>query len=322
MKNIRILNAEPENYNKEARAILESFASVDEEVLGREGLLDKIKDYDALIVRLGHRIDGEIIGKGHRLKVIATATTGLDHVDIEAAEERGIAIISLRGERAFLDTVTATAEHTFALLLALARHLPSAFESVKTGEWDRDKFRGIELQGKVIGVVGYGRLGRLVGGYSKAFGLKVLAFDPYVKIKDEWIQQVDFFDILDKCDIITFHVPLSSETYKLVSHKEIQKMKKGVLIINTSRGEVLDEKAILEGLHSGRLGGAAFDVLSEEWRGKPNWLYSNPLWKYAQNNDNVIITPHIGGATSESMKATEIFIAKKIKEFFKKEGLK
>lgn len=316
MKKIRILNAEPENYSKEARVILERFASIDEEVLDREGLIDKINDYDALIVRLRHRIDKGVIDKGHQLKVIATATTGLEHIDIKATKEKGIAIISLRGERAFLDTVAGTAEHTFALLQALARRLPSAFESVKLREWDRDKFRGIELQGKVIGIVGYGRLGRLVGNYSKAFGMKVLAFDPYVKIKDEWVQQVDFSDILDKSDIITFHVPLSSETYKRVSHREIRRMKTGVLIINTSRGEVLDEKAILEGLHSGKLGGAAFDVLSGEWTGKPDWLYSNPLWNYAQNNDNVIITPHIGGATIESMRKTEIFIANKLKKYF------
>lgn len=316
MKNIRILNAEPENYSREAKTILESFASVDEEVLDRKALMDKISDYDVLIVRLGHRIDGEIVDSGCRLRAIATATTGLDHIDIETAKEKGIAIISLRGERAFLDTVTATAEHTFVLLLALTRHLPQAFESVKMGEWNRDKFRGTELQGKVIGIVGYGRLGRLVGNYSKAFGMRVLAFDPYVTIRDQNIRQVDFSDILDKSDIITFHVPLSSETYKMVSHKEIQRMKRGILIINTSRGDVLDEEAILDGLRSDKLRGAAFDVLSGEMERGSDWLCSNPLWKYVQNKDNVIITPHIGGATSESMKATEIFIAKKIKKFF------
>ena len=159
MSRPRILNAEPDCYSAHARAALEEVADVTEEALDREALMTVLPDYDALIVRLGHRVDAPLLEAGPQLKVVATATTGLDHIDLEAAEDRGIEVLSLRGESEFLRGVVATAEHTWAILLALLRRIPLASAAAREGKWDRDSFRGGELNGKRLGIVGLGRIG-------------------------------------------------------------------------------------------------------------------------------------------------------------------
>ena len=156
---ISILNAEPRGYCEEARAILKGLGQLTERELSRAELLAQLPGYDALIVRLAHQIDQEVVDRGKGLKAIVTATTGLDHINVEYAQQKGIAVLSLRGETAFLNTVSATAEHTWALLLALLRRIPAAFASVRAGQWDRDHFRGSELDGKRLGLVGLGRHG-------------------------------------------------------------------------------------------------------------------------------------------------------------------
>jgi D-3-phosphoglycerate dehydrogenase len=314
-KKSRVLNIEPDGYSAEAKAILESFAIVDERRLNRDELISEIHKYDVLITRLGYDIDQTIIKEGSRLKAIATATTGLDHIDASAAKRSGIKIISLQGEKEFLEGITATAEHTFALILALCRKIPFAFDSVRTGEWDRDKFRGIQLQGKTLGIIGYGRLGRMVANYGICFRMNVLLHDPHVHVSDTNVRQVSREELFSSADIVTLHVPLTNETEGLIGKKEILSLKKGAFLINTSRGKLIDEIALIEALESEHLGGVAIDVISDELM--PNNKFSeHPLVRYAQNHTNLIITPHIGGATLESMRDTEVFIAKKIKTFF------
>ena len=175
----RILNAEPDRYSVRARAALEEVGDVTEEALDREGLLKALPAHDALIVRLGHRVDTALLDAAPRLKVVATATTGLDHIDLKACKERGVEVLSLRGENEFLRSVVATAEHTWALLLALIRRIPAASAAVARGEWDRDAFRGRELEGKRLGILGLGRIGERVARYGQAFGMEVRGYDRY-----------------------------------------------------------------------------------------------------------------------------------------------
>jgi D-3-phosphoglycerate dehydrogenase / 2-oxoglutarate reductase len=311
---IRILNAEPLDYNVEARRILQSIGAVEECALSRNELIERISDYQILVVRLGFTIDKTIIDAAPNLRVIATPTTGLDHIDIEYAKFKGIAVLSLKGETAFLTSIPATAEHTWALLLALIRRIPSAFSSICRAESNRDAFRGNELYEKRLGILGLGRIGEKIARFGLAFGMEVHAYDPF---KADWLPGVTRADrltgLLHQSQILTVHVPLSSETYHLIGKAELENLPPGAILINTSRGAVINERDLLEQLQNKHLGGSALDVLEGEVEKKP--LSTNPLIEYARSHDNLILTPHIGGATFESMARTEIFIANKILQY-------
>jgi len=313
MKPYRILNLEPDNYSAEALAILQSIGKVDSGPLTRLELLARVHEYEILIVRLAHQIDNEIIDRAGRLKVIVTATTGLDHIDMACAEARNIEVLSLRGETEFLRGIPATAEHTWALLLALVRRIPSAFQSVLAGEWHRDRFKGHDLAGKTLGILGLGRIGEMVARYGQAFGMRVIAYDPY---RRDWLPGVERTasqdNLLRQSQVLCLHVPLNEETTNLLGAAELAQLPLGAILVNTARGQVLDEAALLDALASGRLAGAALDVLWDERAASPN---RSALVQYARAHDNLLITPHIGGATYESMAATEIFMARKLKAF-------
>ena len=310
-----ILNVEPEGYSPLARATLEAIADVRESKLTREELLANLPGVFGLIVRLGHRVDEELLAAGPNLRFVATATTGLNHIDLEAAERRGIAVLSLKGEVDFLNTVTATAEHTWALLLALIRHLPQATSHARAGHWNRNPFKGRELSDMTLGIVGYGRLGRIVATYGKAFRMRILATDPKPVSRDEGITYTTLIDLLERSDIISVHACLTAETRGLLGPAEFARIKPGAYLINTARGEIIDEPSLLEALQSNHLAGAAVDVLSDEVPCGATWPVEHLLLNYARTHDNLIITPHIGGATLDSMHKTEIFLAKKIKHF-------
>ena len=315
---IRILNAEPLMYSEQARAALRSIGELVEEPLERAGLLACISNFDVLIVRLGHQIDREILDAGERLKAIVTATTGLDHIDLAYAEQKGIRVLSLRGETEFLRTVSATAEHTWALLLALLRRIPSAFSSVRAGQWERDRFRGNELDGKCLGLVGLGRIGQKVSRYGLAFGMRVSAYDPYGA---DWVDNVfrcgSLPELLGNSDVLSIHVPLNQETTGLIGMSEFGLLPLGSILLNTSRAEVVDETALLKSLENDALAGAALDFIPEERDAQKR--LASPLLEYACRFDNLLITPHLGGATFESMEKTEIFMARKLISWFKTE---
>ncbi len=313
---IKILNAEPEGYSVAAGSILKSIGSVHEETCSRQRLNELIKEFDVLIIRLGHRVDRELINRGKRLKVIVSATTGLNHIDVDFARKCGIEILCLKGERAFLDTLTATAELTWALLLALYRKIPGAHMHVVAGGWDRDLFRGNQLSGKTLGVVGFGRLGSIVARYGHAFQMNVLAHDPNVTEAPEWVELLDMAALLNKSDVVSLHVNLSESTEGFFGKPCFNLMKQGAVLINTSRGELIDEPAMLAALQSGKLAGAALDVICGEVGRDEMWPMNSPLLEYALKHENLILAPHIGGATLESMEATEIFMAKKLAQFF------
>ena len=311
MQQCRILNAQPIGYCEEAGKILNRLGEVVEVPLNRSELLSRLADYDVLIVRLAQQIDRDVIDAGCRLKVIMSATTGLDHIDVDYARSKGVTVLSLRGETEFLRTVSATAEHTWALLLALLRRIPQAFTAVRADAWDRDAFRGHELESKRLGIIGLGRIGRKVARYGQAFGMDVAAYNPSVS---EWVDGVKrastLPDLLRRSDVLTIHVPLTNDTSGLISREELSLLPSGSTLVNTSRGEVLDEFALVKALQTGHLAGAALDVICNErdegLRGQ------SPLLAYARGHDNLIITPHVGGATYESMEKTEIFMARKL----------
>jgi D-3-phosphoglycerate dehydrogenase / 2-oxoglutarate reductase len=309
---IRILNVAPDHYSPKARSILQSVGEVQETALDRGDLIVAIKDFDVLITRFGVHVDKEIIRAGSRLKAIVTAATGVDHIDVGEASEHGIEVLSLRGETEFLKNVHASAEHTWALLMALVKKIPAAVKSVEQGEWNRDLFRGHEFFGKVLGVVGYGRIGEKVTSYGLAFGMSVLVYDPYRSQVPPPVKKCSFLkDLLISSDVVSLHVPLNDETKLMIGKTELRMMRPGAYLINTSRGMIIDEEALLEALSREKIGGAAVDVLSNESNLGEKKLH--PMVEYAKMHTNLLITPHIGGATHESMEKTEIFMAEKLR---------
>lgn len=292
-----------------------SMGTLVEKEMTREELVLSISSYDVLVTRLSHHIDREIIEAGDKLRFVVTPTTGLDHLDVDLLEEKGIKLICLKGETRFLRTITATAEHTWGLLLALIRNIPSSVSDVHNGYWRRDLFRGVELTGKCLGIVGYGRIGKIVARYGMCFGMDILAYDPYETEFESGVEAVPFSDLLAKSDFITLHIPLNKETVGMFDSEVFQQMKKGCYLLNTSRGALIHEEALIEQLERGRLAGAAVDVVSNEICRKDDTI-SSPMITYARNHSNLIITPHIGGATLDSMWKTEVFVAQKLKKLF------
>lgn len=313
-----ILNTIGKAFSLEAKEILNNIGKVDYKDLANQASFKKCikkKPYNILLVGLGLNIDRDIIDAAKNLKIIATATTGLDHIDIEYAGKKGIKILSLRGERKFLDTITGTSELSFALALNLFRNILPAVDSAKNYCWT-EKFRGHNLYGKTLGIVGLGRLGSLMAKYGKAFGMKVIAFDPYLEksiFQKEGVRKASFKELLKSSDLISIHVHLSNETENMFNEKVFKLMKNSVCIINTARGKIVDESDLLKCLKNGKIKGYAADVLAGEL--EFNHKFSgNKLIEYSKKHSNVIITPHVGGVTYESREMTDIFIAKKIKK--------
>ena len=322
---IKVINIEPDNYNHEASAIISSFATVWEEKVSRKRLLELLPDYDVLIVRLAHKIDREVINSGRILKAIVTATTGLDHIDIEETEKRGIAVLSLKGETDFLQNITATAELTWGLLLSLIRRIPYAFNDVLHNNWRRDNFIGKELKGKILGIIGYGRLGRIVASYAKAFQMSVYAYTYNRRdSENDGVEWKDLEELLTVSDVISLHIPFTGENINFLDSEKLALLKPGSILINTSRGELVDEVALLDCLRNGKIAGAALDVLSGEEHHRiedGSWPEGDPLVEYSKTNSNLLLTPHIGGASTDSMNATEMFMAKKLRRYLKERNL-
>lgn len=289
------------DFSDEAKGIVEKLGNVTYGI----GSEEDIRKATVLIVGLEQKIGADLMERANDLKLIATATTGLDHIDLQEASKRGIEVISLKNETEFLKTITSTAELALGMMVALSRHLPAAHASVIQGAWNRNAFRGHSLNGKMLGIIGMGRLGNLMSKYAKSLNMNVLFNDPNIS------GSVSLEELLENADIISIHVHLTKETANLISITELEAMKKGALVINTSRGDIVDEKAIVKALKSGHIGGYATDVLSDELSFKEGGMTS-PIIEYAKTHENVIITPHIGGMTHEDRKKTDVFIAQKV----------
>jgi D-3-phosphoglycerate dehydrogenase / 2-oxoglutarate reductase len=261
-----------------------------------------IKDYDALIIRSGTTVTAEIVEAAGKLKVIGRAGVGLDNVDLKAATKKGIVAMNTPA-----GNTTSTAEHTMSMILALSRNIPQACASLKAGKWERNKFQGVELYGKTLGIIGLGRIGSTVAGFAKGFGMKVIAYDPYISTGMATrtdIKLGGLEELIRESDYITLHIPKSAETKNIISEKEIATMKKGVRIINCARGGLIDEPALAKALTDGRVAGCAVDVFDPE---PP--ATDNPLLKC----DNCIATPHLGASTSEAQVNVAIEIAENVR---------
>jgi len=281
-------------------------------------LKQALADYDVFWFRLAHRISRELLEGDIRCRILATPVTGIDHIDLEACAERGIQIACLRGEYEFLKKVRATAELTIALTLALLRHIPEATASVNGGTWDRDLFRGRELFEKTAGVIGLGRLGNIVAGYFRAFGMRVIGYDPRPDFPLDVAERAGtLHELLGQCDVVSIHVKYDESTRHLFRREHFECMKHSSVLINTSRGGIVDDKALLWALESGRIAGTALDVLD----GEPHITTDHPVLQYSRNHSNVLLVPHIGGNTEESFAKTEVFLALRVLELVRTDAL-
>jgi D-3-phosphoglycerate dehydrogenase len=310
----RVVIAEPLHYSPEARAILTGLGEVVDGPFDRAGLLEAVAGAEILVVRLGHHIDDEVLGAGTALRYVGSPTTGTDHLDLAAAAARGIQVVTLRGEVELLRTIRATPEHTWALLLALARKLPAAAAAAIGPEpWDRDAFRGTELAGKRLGIYGFGRVGRIVATYGKAFEMSVSAYDTDPTPAPGVTMVGSLGELLERSDVLLVHVSLDATTAGSIGTAELAQLPNRALLVNTARGAILDEAAVVDALRSGHLAGAAVDVLDGELA--PGGPGASPLRSYASENpERAIVTPHIAGATWESMHRTEVFLAERLRE--------
>jgi len=254
-----------------------------------ETLLAAVRGSDALITRSGTPVTAELVNAGKRLRIIGRAGVGLDNVDVAACTARGILVIN-----APTANIMSATEHTMAMLLSLCRNIPEAHASVKRGEWTRSKFLGIELNGKTLGVIGLGRIGSRVTSRARAFGMTVIAYDPYITetaFEKAGAERVTLDDLLARADVITVHTPLSDETRGMIGASEIERMKDGAIVLNIARGGIYQETALADALNRGKIAGAAIDVYEEEPPGK-----DHPLL----NAKNATLSPHIGANTIEA----------------------
>ena len=279
----------------------------------RRSTLTEITDCDALMAHPSVRVDRELLDCAPKLRFVGSPHTGKDHLDIDFIKKRDLHLAHIAEEVDLLSTFTATSEMAFALLLAVVRKLPQAFDAAKTGSWGREKFTGFQLLGKTLGVLGLGRLGTISARIGQGFGMSVIAHDPQ-EINVPSVKMVDLDTLLADSDILTIHVHLNSETENLINERTLSKMKPGSLLINTSRGRIVDETALVSALKSGHLGVAGLDVIDGEWLTLEERA-QHPLVKYSRTNENLIIVPHIGGSTKESIYGARVFMAKKIAEW-------
>jgi len=275
-----------------------------------EELKSIIKDYDALIIRSGTTVTADIIEAADKLKFIGRAGVGLDNVDLPAATKKGIVAMNTPA-----GNTTSTAEHTMSMILALTRNIPQAHASLKSGKWERAKFMGVELSGKTIGIVGLGRIGSAVARMARSFGMKIIAYDPFISMEiasKMEVEMVELKDIYTRADYITIHTPKSTETKNLISDKEFALMKKGVRIVNCARGGIIDEAALAKAAKEGKIAGFALDVFEEE-----PLPADHPLLKF----DNGIVTPHLGASTSEAQVNVAIEIAETVRNALLGKGI-
>jgi phosphoglycerate dehydrogenase-like enzyme len=257
------------------------------------------------------RFPAERLAAAERLRLFTTATTGADHVDADALERRGIPLLTLRGQREVLRNITPAAEHSWLLLMACARGLRAAVDEASTGGWDRNNHPGIMLRGRTLGLVGCGRIGEWMSRYATAFGMRVIGFDPHLEQFPATIEAAPLDRVLREADFVSVHVPLLPETRLLLGEAEIASMKPGVVVVNTSRGEIIDEAALLRALERGHVHAAGLDVLT----GEPETAH-HPLVEYARTHPNLVITPHIGGFSPDALAFVLSFTCGRIRDFF------
>jgi D-3-phosphoglycerate dehydrogenase len=263
-------------------------------------LSEKIGAYDAIVIRSATKLTADVIERADRLKVIGRAGVGVDNVDVEAATRRGIVVAN-----APESTVVSAAEHTIGLLVSLARNIPQAHAALKQGRWERSQWGGVELAGKTLGVLGFGRIGQQVARRAGGLGMHVVAYDPFVskeRFRELGVERAESMnDVLDQAEFLTLHLPLGPDTRGAIGRDAIARMPDGVRIVNAARGELVDEEALVDAVRSGKVAGAAIDVFSQE-------PYSGPLLEL----DNVIVTPHLAASTEEAQDRAGVIVAEQV----------
>jgi len=266
----------------------------------REELLAAVPGADALVVRSATRVDAEVLEAGGHLKVVGRAGIGLDNVDVAAATRLGIMVVN-----APQSNVISAAEHTVALILAQARNIPQAHSALRDGHWERGRFQGTELYGKTLGILGLGRVGALVAQRCNAFGMRLLAYDPFVsreRAAHMGVELASLAEVLARADVVTLHLPKTPETTGLIGEAELAAMKRGARLVNTARGGIVDEAALAKAVGDGQLAGAALDTFAEE----PTT--ASPLFEL----DSVVVTPHLGASTAEAQDKAGVTIAEQL----------
>lgn len=296
---MKILIADP--LAKEGIEALKAQAEVDVKTgLKPDELKKVIGDYEALVVRSETKATADIIQAGKKLLVIARAGVGLDNIDVQTATRQGVVVVN-----APTGNTIAAAEHTVAMMLALARHIPQANAKLKSGVWQRSDFMGVELRGKTLGVIGLGNVGSEVARRAQAFNMRIIGYDPFVSVdyaRNLSVQLVPLEQLFKESDFVTLHLPLTSQTKMLIGAKELSKMKKSVRIINCARGGLIDEEALVKAVEEGKVAGAAVDVFIKE----P--VTDSVLF----NNDRIIVTPHLGASTTEAQTSVALEVAEQV----------
>ena len=293
-----------DNVSPKGVAHLEAQSELEVTVVNGALTDDLLADAEAIIVRSATRVTPEVMGKVPKLRVVGRAGVGVDNVDVEAATERGIVVMNTPS-----GNTISTAELTFSMLMALARKIPQAHMSMKSGEWDRKAFAGTELSGKTIGILGMGRIGSQVARRAIAFGMRVLAFDPYLSMSKARALQVELLEldgIYERSDFITVHMPLSDETRDMLDADAFSKMKDGVCVVNCARGGIINEADLVAAVKSGKMAGAALDVYDAE-----------PLPEDAELRElpQVIMTPHLGASTKEAQESVGLEVAEAVTDY-------
>jgi D-3-phosphoglycerate dehydrogenase len=274
--------------------------------LSEAELIKIIPQYDALVVRSGTKVTPKIIEAGKNLKIIGRAGVGVDNVDLPTATKNGVIVVnSPEGN------TVAAAEHTWAMLLTMARQIPQAYSKLKSGQWDRKSFKGVEVLNKTLGVIGLGKIGRRVAAYALGMGMKVIVYDPFVTeeyTKSLGVELKKLEDVIKESDFITFHIPKTKETANMINKDTIAKMKKGVRLVNVARGGIINEKDLCEALKSGKVAAAALDVFEKE---------PLPTDCPLLSLDNVIVTPHLGASTVEAQVNVAVDVVEQIIEVLK-----
>ena len=295
----RVLVSDP--IGPEGVSLLETGAEVDVKTgMKPDELLETVGSYEALVVRSETKVNRDVIAAGKNLQVIARAGIGVDNIDLEAATGAGIAVVN-----APTGNTVAAAEHTIALMLALSRNIPGAHHSLKSGEWRRSAFMGVEVREKTLGICGLGRVGTEVARRAQAFGMRLVGYDPFVApdyARRIGVELMSLDELLAESDFVTLHTPLTEGTRGMLGMKQIENIKPGSRVINVARGELVDESALLAGLESGRLSGLALDVFAKE-PPDPSPLLEHP---------KVIVTPHLGASTREAQREVAIEAAEQV----------
>ncbi|MDG2529306.1 phosphoglycerate dehydrogenase [Caulobacter endophyticus] len=271
--------------------------------LSKDELIAVIGDYDGIAIRSGAKLDKDVIAAAHKLQVIARAGIGVDNVDIPAATAKGIVVMNTP----FGNSIT-TAEHAIAMMFALARQIPAADASTQAGKWEKNRFMGVELYAKTLGLIGAGNIGGIVADRALGLKMKVVAYDPFLSPEraiEMGVEKVELEELLARADVITLHTPLTDKTRNILSAENLAKTKKGVLIVNCARGGLVDEAALRKLLDEGHVAGAAFDVFVTE----P--AKENPLF----GSDKVVATPHLGASTSEAQENVALQVAEQVSDY-------